>query len=198
MIHENQLNLAHEVIDSTTKAKLVAAAQSSSTRYKYLATAHLSGEITVSPYDPIHLMGLSDNMSGVWVVLAVTHLFKKDLPYSLRVSIGSNDELLNIKPTGMVNDISKNVVEVTPVILSEDDTFLEYSEDMPDSYDLTATDTFIDFVNTEEGATPENYDPVEDYITNFVEEPDEPDPNIYNIAIPKLTSENNLFIWMDK
>jgi hypothetical protein len=96
MTNKNPLHISHEVIDSDQKAHSLGDAYSSQNRYEYLADAMLIGYATIEPYKAVYFEGLKDNMSGVWVVISVKHIFNKVLPYSLHVRVGTNDELLSM------------------------------------------------------------------------------------------------------
>lgn len=121
------LSLSNEIVDSKAAATDIAIAYSSKNRYTYKAKALLTGYPALRPYHPIYLIGLADNMSGVWVVLEVTHVFNYKFPYSMQVTLGSNDSLLQIPiPTSLIDieyqtDIDE---ELSDTSVNEVDTFI--------------------------------------------------------------------------
>jgi hypothetical protein len=115
------------------------------------------GFVPLSPYDPIRLVGLTDNMNGLWVVLSVTHTFKKEFPYSMKVSLGSNEKLLNTVVNTPVVDIANADYSVNSddiaTMFYENGMFLEVTND-------SSGDFFIESVEFDV-VTPEDYE-VED------------------------------------
>jgi len=120
-LDNTKLSLTHEVVESTAKAKLISEGYSAGSQYKYRASAVLIGHAPLRPYDPIHLVGLRDGMSGVWVVISVTHVFNDSLKYIMKVHVGSNDNLLSIRYKKAIKDVSKTLVTKYPKILGEQD-----------------------------------------------------------------------------
>lgn len=116
---DNKLHIVHEVVDTSSKADALSEAQSSNSRYRYLAEATLLGYPNLRPYDPIYLDGLPDDMSGTWVVLSVVHVFNEIMAYQMEVTLGSNDYLLSILPTKADKDILSNR-QVRDMITSSD------------------------------------------------------------------------------
>jgi len=98
MLEQHDLHITHEVVNDPRKAESIAKAKASQSRYRYLANALLLGYPKLEPYDPIYLKGLPDGMEGIWVVISVVHTINKGMPYTMSVHIGSNDELLALKP----------------------------------------------------------------------------------------------------
>lgn len=167
---DNNLTLVHEVIDSPLKAQLVAEAQSSVSRYKYKATALLVGHPPLRPYDPIYLTGLDDGMSGVWVVIEITHQFAIELPYAMRVLLGSNDALLNMRPNKDI-DISENAIVIKPRITYETDSLLTYRENREKDYTLETIE--LSKVPNSEEYNSRRYNPLQEYVTQL-------DSNLFN------------------
>jgi len=187
-MNKNDLTLVHEVIDSPLKAELIAEAQSSISRYKYVGTALLSGYAPLRPYDPIFLTGLTDYMSGVWIVISVVHGFRKDMPYGLKVIVGSNDYLLSlpVKPT---TNLETNTFDVTPEIFLETDTLLTYRPNKGNGYVLE-TLSFVN-VNHEQSYNPAYGNPAETYMSlvdsNSFNANDLKLTNNFDITAPKFT-----------
>jgi hypothetical protein len=136
---KNDLTLVHEVIDNTLSAELLAEAQSSVSRYKYIGNALLVGYPPLRPYDPVYLYGLTDGMSGVWIVISVTHSFGKDLPYGMRAVLGSNDMLLQLQPS-TVRDLEATTSKVNIPVFKETDTLLTCAPPFSDTYVLRETE----------------------------------------------------------
>lgn len=122
-----RLNISHEVVDTPGKARQIAYAQSNQVKYKYKANALLSGYPNLRPYDPVYLTGLTDGMSGVWVVLSVTHVFNTTLPYTMKVLVGSTDALLALAPPKDAAQMYEVIPEIPTI--SEDATFLSINAD---------------------------------------------------------------------
>lgn len=158
---DNNLTLIHEVIDSPIKAQLVAEAQSSTSRYKHKATALLAGYPPLRPYDPVYLTGLDDGMSGVWIVIEITHQFAIELPYAMRVLFGSNDSLLNLRTTKDI-DISEDTVIVTPQIFYETDSLLTYRENREKDYVLETLE--VSKIPNDENYNSRRYNPLKEYV----------------------------------
>jgi hypothetical protein len=146
--------VVHKVVADKSGAKELATALTIAAKYPYKATALLMGFIPLSPYDPIRLVGLTDNMDGVWVVMAVTHTFKKEFPYSMRVSLESNEKLLNTPVSSPVKDIANaNFIvdsEVISEMFSENNMFLEVTND-------NTGDFFVESIEFDV-VTPEQYE----------------------------------------
>lgn len=121
-LENSKISLTHEVVESSAKAKLIAEGYSQGSQYIYKANAVLIGHSPLRPCDPIYLAGLRDNMSGVWVVISVTHVFNDKLKYTMRVHLGSNDILLGIKAPNNFRDVSDTLVKKYPKILGEQDS----------------------------------------------------------------------------
>lgn len=149
---DNKLHIVHEVVDTSEKAEALSESQSSNSRYRYLATARLIGYPTLRPYDPIHLDGLPDNMSGTWVVLSVVHIFNEVMAYQMEVKLGSNDNLLNIMPTENQKDISANVQAQNMIISSDSESLVlpvlnftnrdDFYFDHPQGIDVNPEETY--------------------------------------------------------
>jgi hypothetical protein len=116
---DNKLHIVHEVVDTSEKAAALSEAQSSHSKYRYLAEATLLGYPDLRPYDPIYLDGLPDNMSGVWVVLSAVHIFNEVIPYKMEVKLGSNEELLKRLTKTYNKDISSNK-QARDIVISSD------------------------------------------------------------------------------
>lgn len=127
MLEQHGLHITHEVVNDPRKAESIARAKASQSRYKYKANALLIGYPKLEPYDPIYLKGLTDGMEGIWVVISVTHTINKIMPYTMSVHIGSNDELLSLKPDyfGDILDTRHNIRAV--VNSRPDDEFVNQS-----------------------------------------------------------------------
>lgn len=121
MQESNSLHLTHEVINNSAKAYSIAKAKSSQSRYKYKANALLMGYPKLEPYDPIYLHGLTEKMQGMWIVISIVHTINAGLPYTMSVHLGSNDELLALKPDNFT-DILDTTNKVKAVIEPEPDT----------------------------------------------------------------------------
>jgi hypothetical protein len=120
MLENHSLHITHEVVNDPRKAESIARAKASQSRYKYLANALLLGYPKLEPYDPIYLKGLPDGMDGIWVVISVVHTINKGLPYTMSVHIGSNDQLLSLKPDAF-GDILDTRHHIRAVINSRPD-----------------------------------------------------------------------------
>jgi hypothetical protein len=124
MLEQHGLHITHEVVNDPRKAESIARAKASQSRYKYLANALLLGYPKLEPYDPIYLTGLADGMDGTWVVISVVHTINKGMPYTMSVHIGSNDEILSLKPDAF-GDILDTRHHIRAVVDSRpDDNFL--------------------------------------------------------------------------
>ncbi|CAB4152690.1 hypothetical protein UFOVP621_23 [uncultured Caudovirales phage] len=160
--------VVHKVIDGKLEAAQVAAGltKASAAKYPYRANALLMGLIPLRPYDPIILTGLTDNMSGIWVVLSVTHVFKKEFPYSMRVSLGSNEKLLNETINTPIKDIANTDSPIDPEYISElfaeNDMFLEITNDSTGDFFIESS-TF-DVVTPEEDEVADSNNPVVTFI----------------------------------
>ena len=91
-------------------------------------------------------------MSGVWIVIEVKHEFGRDLRYAMRVVLGSNDDLLDLRPENIL-DIEDTPVKAEYKIMSENDTLLTYKQNKSNDYVLEKSEFAkilepIDYDNT--------------------------------------------------
>ena len=165
-LENSKLSLTHEVVENSSKAKLISQGYSAGSQYKYKANALLIGYAPLRPYDPIYLKGLRDGMSGVWVVISVTHVFNDSLKYTMRVHLGSNDVLLKIKYDKPIKDVSKTIGVHYPKILDEQDKLFTRSHKDSKKYALHSVDTKNVF-SENIVSRPGTKDPVREYIKKY-------------------------------
>jgi len=163
-LDNSKLSLTHEVVENAAKANLIAEGYSGGSQYKYKANAVLIGHAPLRPYDPIYLAGLRDNMSGVWVVISVTHVFNDSLKYTMKVHLGSNDMLLSIKYKKPIKDVSKTLVKKYPKILGEQDKLFTIAN--RDSKQYTVKNLNPRIIKSQTSAPPPPWvrDPVKEFI----------------------------------
>ena len=197
MNSKKQIHISHEVVEDSLKAKLVASAQGSGVKYKYKATALLAGKTTIRPYDPIFLKGLPDGMEGMWVVISVTHIFNKGLPYSMRVVLGSNERLI-ATPFPISNSDPKDAITVTPEIISDDQTFIKPIRVKNPVYVLNYNNYPRLTGNCDCGCDKSGFknNEVEEYIAQLDEiTPAPKHKDLFEIRLPDLADENKKFTW---
>lgn len=117
----DNLHLVHEVIRDSSHAESLATANSGISRYTHFANAVLIGNPDVQPHRPIHLTGLPDNMSGMWVVLSARHVLNRKFHYTVYVKLGTNAALLAQTPSKNSNYIDVN--EITTKLVNQDNSF---------------------------------------------------------------------------
>ena len=188
-IDNNKISLAHEVVESSAKAQLIAEGHSSSSKYKYQAYASLAGHAPLRPYDPIILEGLRDNMSGVWVVISVTHIFNEGLKYTMKVHIGSTDELLSIKNNkGIKNitDISNTLTIKYPKILDEQEPLFKKRHDDPKKYEVKNLN-FVHITPEVKNTAPWVRNPVKEYVDKYLPDTSGKHHNPHEVIKPEFT-----------
>jgi hypothetical protein len=197
MRSNKQIHISHEVVEDSLKAKLVASAQSSGTKYKYRATALLAGKATVRPYDPIFLKGLPDGMEGMWIVTSVTHIFNKGLPYSMRVTLGSNERLI-ATPLPVRNSELETSIPIVPEISSENQTFIEPIPLVDPVYVLNYNNYPRLTGNCDCGCDKTGFksNELEEYIAQIDEiTPAPKNKDLFEARLPDLSDVNRTFTW---
>lgn len=197
MKSNKQIHISHEVVEDSLKAKLVASAQGSGTKYKYKATALLAGKTTVRPYDPIFLKGLPDGMAGMWVVISVTHLFNKGLPYSMRVVLGSNERLIATPFPSNEVGLSSSTSTV-PEIISDEQTFIEPIPLVDPVYVLNYNNYPRLTGNCDCGCDKTGFksNEIEEYVAQIdAITPAPKNKDLFEIRLPDLSDENKKFTW---
>jgi hypothetical protein len=191
---EKNLTLVHEVIDNTLNAELLAEAQSSVSRYKYVGNALLAGYAPLRPYDPVYLYGLTDGMSGVWIVISVTHSFGKDLSYAMRAVLGSNDMLLQIQPEQIVDlDLTTPAKQIP--IFHETDTLLTVKPPRSNTYTLQVLN--YPSLMGETTYNTDYYNPVKNYIESIDgSAPSIEKFNTSDVATPRLNELRPTIKWI--
>lgn len=193
-----KLSLAHEVVDSPQKAESIAQGHSSTSRYKYKANALLVGFASLRPYDPVYFAGLRDGMSGIWVVISVTHVFNSGLKYTMKVHLGSNDQLLQIKPKTDIKDTSTHSSVIYPAIPNEYASL--HSQQKHDSKKYYVTITKPNRLPSDTKNSPVW---IKDEVTNYTNSNisqtlGELHPNPYELRSPNFSNVHHKIIWNDR
>ena len=196
MLEQHGLHITHEVVNDPRKAESIARAKASQSRYKYKANALLVGYPKLEPYDPIYLKGLTDGMDGIWVVISVTHTINKGLPYTMSVHIGSNDELLSLKPDhfGDILDTRHNIRAV--VNSRPDDGFINQSIKKTGKHVLKSNEFMITPFSKDKGihfSSSQSFQYKSANYTTTGEEAITPDPTTY---IPNIAGKKAHIQWV--
>jgi len=192
-----KISLAHEVVDSSQKAHSIAQGHSSSARYKYKANALLVGMSSLRPYDPVYFKGLRDGMSGIWVVISVTHVFNLGLKYTMKVHLGSNDQLLQIKPSNLGEDIAKHSGNVQPRIPNEYESLHSLQRADTKNYSINNINTHQ--FSLDNKPVPGNLSStLKTYVqTNVAQTSGELHPDPYEIRKPSFPNASKSIVWND-
>jgi len=194
----SKISLAHEVIDSPQKALSVAQGHSSTTRYKYNANALLVGLSSLRPYDPVYFKGLRDGMSGIWVVISVTHIFNSGLKYTMKVHLGSNDQLLKIRPKDSANDISTHSTKVHVKVPTEYESF--HSQQNYDTKKYHVTKVRVNKLPLETTLTPSwMQNKLKSYTySSITQTSGELHHNPYELRSPTFSNVHQKIVWNDR
>ena len=119
-------HLPFESATSLSDAKYIASDRSETHRYKYRATAVLSGNSLVKVGQLIYLDKLELGMSGYWTVLSVTHVFGTgNSKYQLEVTLGTDvvgdasEDVTSPEIRDFAAEFSEQSLDVTPSVLED-------------------------------------------------------------------------------
>lgn len=119
-------HLPFESATSLSDAKYIASDRSETHRYKYRATAVLSGNTLVKVGQLVYLDKLEQGMSGYWTVLSMNHVFGTgNSKYQLEVTLGTDtvgdvsEDIASPELRDFAAEFSEQALDVAPSILED-------------------------------------------------------------------------------
>lgn len=181
--------LKHLPFESATNladAKYIATDRAEAHRYKYRATAVLSGNAEVKVGQLIYLDKLEQGMSGYWTVLQAVHVFGSgNIAYQLEVVLG----------TDKLGDMSTTIAQSTEVR----DFAAELAEQSLDS-GAAALNDYSFGVNAGKVESSAKYAPSSKVVRAAYTNPASTSysPNIYKDEIPNMAAIKRTTSWVAK